>query len=66
MILKTTRYVMCSHYVSGQAFESPDTLQSCVSFLRQYAVDSSSKAACLVVAKKTIAFPQVWNSDATA
>lgn len=48
-----------------KAFESPDTLQSCVSFLRQYAVDSSSKAACLVVAKKTIAFPQVWKGTGT-
>lgn len=42
-----------------QAFESPDTLNSCASFLRQYIVDSSSSAACLVVAKKSIAFPQV-------
>eukprot|EP00246_Nothoceros_aenigmaticus_P018774 TRINITY_DN9997_c0_g1_i1.p1 TRINITY_DN9997_c0_g1~~TRINITY_DN9997_c0_g1_i1.p1 ORF type:complete len:252 (+),score=44.04 TRINITY_DN9997_c0_g1_i1:180-935(+) len=48
-----------------KAFESPDTLQSCVSFLRQYAVDSASKAACLVVSKKTIAFPQVWKGPGT-
>ncbi|KAH9289288.1 hypothetical protein KI387_033405, partial [Taxus chinensis] len=43
-----------------KAFESPDTLRSCVSFLRQHAVDVSSKAACLVVPKKVISFPQVW------
>lgn len=46
-----------------KAFESPDTLRSCVSFLRQHAVDVSSKAACLVVPKKVIAFPQVWKGQ---
>jgi len=48
-----------------KAFESPDTLNSCASFLRQYIVDSSSSAACLVVAKKSIAFPQVWKGSGT-
>lgn len=42
-----------------QAFESPDTLNSCAGFLRQYVVESSATAACLIVAKKSIAFPQV-------
>ena len=42
-----------------QAFQSPDTLSSCVSFLRQHAVDTSTIAACLVVPKEIIAFPQV-------
>lgn len=46
-----------------KAFESPDTLTSCVSFLRQHAVDTSSKAACLVVPKKVISFPQVWKGQ---
>lgn len=46
-----------------KAFESPDTLSSCVSFLRQHAVDTSSVAACLVVPKGGIAFPQVWKGQ---
>lgn len=46
-----------------KAFESPDTLSSCVSFLRQHAVDTSSVAACLVVSKQSIAFPQVWKGQ---
>eukprot|EP00249_Psilotum_nudum_P017854 c26523_g1_i1 orf=190-1134(+) len=48
-----------------KAFESPDTLSSCVSFLRQYAVDTSSKAAVLIVSKRSIAFPQVWKGQGT-
>lgn len=46
-----------------KAFESPDTLSSCVSFLRQHAVDTSSIAACLIVSKRSIAFPQVWKGQ---
>lgn len=46
-----------------KAFESPDTLSSCVSFLRQHALDTSSVAACLVVPKQSIAFPQVWKGQ---
>lgn len=46
-----------------KAFESPDTLNSCASFLRQYVVDTSSTAACLIVSKKSIAFPQVWKGS---
>uniref|UniRef100_A0A0D6R910 Uncharacterized protein n=1 Tax=Araucaria cunninghamii TaxID=56994 RepID=A0A0D6R910_ARACU len=46
-----------------KAFESPDTLRSCVSFLRQHVVDTSSRAACLVVPKKLISFPQVWKGQ---
>lgn len=46
-----------------KAFESPDTLNSCAAFLRQYVVDSSSNAACLIVSKKSIAFPQVWKGS---
>eukprot|EP00250_Pteridium_aquilinum_P006566 c16455_g1_i2 orf=228-1178(+) len=46
-----------------KAFESPDTLSSCVSFLRQHAVDTMSVAACLIVSKQSIAFPQVWKGQ---
>eukprot|EP00252_Welwitschia_mirabilis_P014260 TRINITY_DN3136_c0_g1_i1.p1 TRINITY_DN3136_c0_g1~~TRINITY_DN3136_c0_g1_i1.p1 ORF type:complete len:332 (-),score=77.90 TRINITY_DN3136_c0_g1_i1:156-1151(-) len=46
-----------------KAFESPDTLNSCVAFLRQHAVQTSSKAACLVVPKRIISFPQVWKGQ---
>lgn len=46
-----------------KAFESPDTLSSCIAFLRQHAVDTSAVAACLVVSKSSIAFPQVWKGQ---
>lgn len=42
------------------AFQSPDLLQNCLSFLRQYATDTGSHAACAVVPKQSIAYPQVW------
>jgi len=42
-----------------QAFESPETHSSCFPFLRQYAEESFSRAACLVAAKNIIAYPQV-------
>ncbi|MBA0849848.1 hypothetical protein Goshw_021481 [Gossypium schwendimanii] len=42
-----------------KAFESPHTHSSCCSFLRQYAEDSFSRAACLVAPKSIIAYPQV-------
>ena len=41
------------------AFQSPDLLQSCLAFLRQYATDTGSHAACAVVPKQSIAYPQV-------
>ncbi|KAJ8425804.1 hypothetical protein Cgig2_008853 [Carnegiea gigantea] len=41
-----------------KAFESPHTHSNCFSFLRQYAVDSFSKAACLVTPKSIISYPQ--------
>jgi len=43
-----------------KAFASPDTLENCCGFLRQYAKDMSSHASCVVVKKEDIAFPQVW------
>lgn len=43
----------------SQAFESPHTHSSCVTFLRQYAEESFSKEACLVVPKSIISYPQV-------
>ncbi|XP_077247877.1 tetratricopeptide repeat (TPR)-like superfamily protein isoform X2 [Tasmannia lanceolata] len=46
-----------------KAFESPDTHSSCFSFLRQYAEDSFSMAACLVVTKSNISYPQVWKGQ---
>ncbi|KAI5083940.1 hypothetical protein GOP47_0000109 [Adiantum capillus-veneris] len=46
-----------------KAFESPDTLSSCVSFLRQHVLDTSSVAACLIVPKQSISFPQVWKGQ---
>ncbi|XP_061976809.1 hsp70-Hsp90 organizing protein 3-like isoform X3 [Populus nigra] len=42
-----------------KAFESPHSHSNCFSFLRQYADDSFSKAACLVVPKNVISYPQV-------
>ncbi|XP_076912563.1 uncharacterized protein LOC143570936 [Bidens hawaiensis] len=46
-----------------KAFESPHTHGDCVSFLRQYAVDSFSHAACLIVPKSAISYPQVWKGQ---
>ncbi|CAK7327110.1 unnamed protein product [Dovyalis caffra] len=46
-----------------KAFESPHTHSNCFSFLRQYAEDSLSKAACLVVPKNIISYPQVWKGQ---
>ncbi|WCJ23843.1 Stress-induced-phosphoprotein 1 [Euphorbia peplus] len=46
-----------------KAFESPETHSSCFTFLRQYAVESFSKAACLVVPKSIISYPQVWKGQ---
>ncbi|XP_071690145.1 uncharacterized protein [Rutidosis leptorrhynchoides] len=43
-----------------KAFESPHTHGDCVSFLRQYAVDSCSRGACLIAPKGIISYPQVW------
>ncbi|GBG74579.1 hypothetical protein CBR_g18988 [Chara braunii] len=44
-----------------EAFESPETLSKCVGFLRQYSTEVSALAACLVVPRNCIAYPQVWN-----
>lgn len=46
-----------------KAFESPHTHSSCFSFLRQYAEDSFSRAACLVAPKSIISYPQVWKGQ---
>ncbi|GER34257.1 tetratricopeptide repeat-containing family protein [Striga asiatica] len=46
-----------------KAFESPHTHSSCFSFLRQYAEDSFSQAACIVAAKSLISYPQVWKGQ---
>ncbi|KAK3042199.1 hypothetical protein RJ639_001319, partial [Escallonia herrerae] len=40
------------------AFESPHTHSNCFDFLRQYALDSLSRAACLVASKSIISYPQ--------
>ncbi|EEF45244.1 hsp70-Hsp90 organizing protein 1 [Ricinus communis] len=46
-----------------KAFESPHTHSSCFTFLRQYAEESFSKAACLVAPKSIISYPQVWKGQ---
>lgn len=46
-----------------KAFESPHTHGSCFDFLRQYADDSFSHAACLVAPKSIISYPQVWKGQ---
>ncbi|KAG2728192.1 hypothetical protein I3760_01G194000 [Carya illinoinensis] len=46
-----------------KAFESPETHSSCFLFLRQYAEDSFSRAACLVTPKSIISYPQVWRGQ---
>ncbi|EPS67206.1 hypothetical protein M569_07567, partial [Genlisea aurea] len=46
-----------------KAFESPQTHSSCFTFLRQYAEDSFSQAACLVAPKNIISYPQVWKGQ---
>lgn len=46
-----------------KAFESPHTHSSCVQFLRQYAEESFSHAACLVTPKSIISYPQVWKGQ---
>ncbi|KMZ55963.1 Stress-induced protein 1 [Zostera marina] len=46
-----------------KAFESPDTHKDCFSYLRKYADDSFSRAACLVAPKKIISYPQVWKGQ---
>nr|XP_009398554.1 PREDICTED: hsp70-Hsp90 organizing protein 2 isoform X2 [Musa acuminata subsp. malaccensis] len=46
-----------------KAFESPHTHSNCFSFLRQYAEDSFSSAACLVAPKSIMAYPQVWKGQ---
>lgn len=46
-----------------KAFESPHTHSNCVSFLREYARDSFSKAAYLVTPKSIISYPQVWKGQ---
>lgn len=46
-----------------KAFESPETHSSCFTFLRQYADESFSRAACLVAPKSIISYPQVWKGQ---
>ncbi|KAJ6846776.1 RNA polymerase II-associated protein 3 isoform X2 [Iris pallida] len=55
----------CFSTLVHQAFESPQTHSDCFTFLRQYAVDSFSKAACLVAPKSIISYPQVWKGQGT-
>ncbi|KAL0884443.1 hypothetical protein Bca101_008424 [Brassica carinata] len=46
-----------------KAFESPNTHSNCFTYLRQYAEESFSKAACLVTSKSSISYPQVWKGQ---
>lgn len=41
------------------AFESPETRAQAQAFLQQYASDSHAHAACAVVPKASVAYPQV-------
>ena len=41
------------------AFDSPDTLQRCLADVRAMAAERGSTAACAVVPKSCIAYPQV-------
>ena len=43
----------------SEAFQSPDLLQNCLGFLRKYASDMGAHAACAVVPKQAVAYPQV-------
>ena len=43
----------------AQAFDSPDLLHNCTSFLRDYAQKKAALAACAVVPLKDVAYPQV-------
>ena len=42
------------------AFDSPDVLQNCVTFLRKFVGDTHAAAACVIVPRRSISFPQVW------
>eukprot|EP00884_Botryococcus_braunii_P016906 jgi/Botrbrau1/389/Bobra.110_2s0044.1 len=71
-----TSIIPCVHFLQGQrgedgsdqygevsikeAFVTPETLQQCVEFLRQYGEDTHAHAACVIVAKQDISYPQVW------
>uniref|UniRef100_A0A9I9D7K3 Stress-induced-phosphoprotein 1 n=1 Tax=Cucumis melo TaxID=3656 RepID=A0A9I9D7K3_CUCME len=46
-----------------KAFESPHTHSDCFQFLRKYAEDSVSRAACLITPKSLISYPQVWKGQ---
>ena len=43
----------------SQAFNSPDLLHNCLSFLRDYAAEKAALAACAVVPLSAVAYPQV-------
>eukprot|EP00850_Spirogloea_muscicola_P018577 SM000172S03050 [mRNA] locus=s172:34492:36672:+ [translate_table: standard] len=49
-----------------QAFASPETLGTCVDFLRQQGDEAGALAAVLVVMRADIAFPQVWRERGAA
>lgn len=48
-----------SQVKTKEAFQSPDMLQNCLGFLRQYASEKGARAACAVVPLSDIAYPQV-------
>jgi hypothetical protein len=51
-----------------RAFDSPELLQSCTGFLRDYAQQKQALAACAVVPLRGVAYPQAcmlpWTLDA--
>ena len=42
-----------------EAFQSPEMLQNCLGFLRQYASEKSALAACAIVPLQDVKYPQV-------
>ncbi|KAK9822558.1 hypothetical protein WJX74_004606 [Apatococcus lobatus] len=42
------------------AFDSPDMLQNCLTYLREYVEEQGALAACAVIPQNSVAFPQVW------
>lgn len=51
---------MCAVAIE-HAFETPDTVQQCTTFLRTYCSDMKAHCAVALIPKSSVAFPQVWN-----
>jgi hypothetical protein len=42
---------------------TPETLQQCLEFLRKYGEETEAHAACVIVSKQDISYPQVPFSE---